>query len=219
MPMKGKTNSEIKQQLNLKKQRLEELFGVEFELIDSCINEDAPKDTTNPALWFMGKSISMMADADLVYFSKGWENATGCRIEHEIARAYNIKRLYFNNIRNNMDFQKIKECMTTISKMEVHKNFMLKQGHVLVADILSAEIGKLHAAIDKIIKDSDNEHIYKTRWEDIHELEEKIKTLESVRSKYASEKGLSFIKAIDEDIDRLRNQIHEIFKEMARRLD
>lgn len=29
-----------------------------------------------------------------VYFCKGWENARGCRIEHDIAVAYGLEALY-----------------------------------------------------------------------------------------------------------------------------
>ena len=96
IPMRGRTRDEIIYQMLMDKLRLEQMFDVEFELIESCTDEDAPKDITNPSLWFMGKAISMMADADLVYFSNGWEDATGCRIEQEIAEAYNVKRLYYN---------------------------------------------------------------------------------------------------------------------------
>jgi hypothetical protein len=217
--MKGRTTEDIKYQMTKDKQRLEQLFSVEFELIDSCINEDAPKDVANPALWFMGKSISMMADADLVYFSKGWEGATGCLIEQEIAKSYNVKRLYYNNVKNDVDFNKIFEHLNTISKMESNKKFMLSQGHIQVANALSTEIGKLHAEIEKIVNDSGNAHIYKTQWDGIHEAEDKIKILESLRDKYVGQKGFTFVAAIDEDIYRLRVQIFNFFKEMARRLD
>ena len=219
IPMKDRTTEDIKYQMTKEKQRLEQLLGIEFELIDSCIEEDAPADTTNPALWFMGKSISMMADADVVYFSKGWEGATGCLIEQEIAKTYNVKRLYYNNVRYDMDFNKIFAYLNHISKMESQKKFMLSQGHILVADAISTEIRKQYAAIEKMINDSGNEHIYKTQWDSIHEIEDRIKTLESIRNEYVGQKGFTFVSAIDEDIDRLRNQIFQIFKEMARRLD
>ena len=107
IPMKGRTTEDIKYQMIKEKQRLEQLLGIEFELIDSCIEEDAPEDTIHPALWFMGKSISMMADADLVYFSEGWEGATGCKIEQEIAKAYNIKWIYYSNVRYDLDLNEI----------------------------------------------------------------------------------------------------------------
>ena len=219
IPMKGRTTEDIKYQMTKEKQRLEQLLGIEFELIDSCIEGDAPEDTNHPVLWFLGKSISMMADADVVYFCKGWEGANGCKIEQEIAKTYNIKRLYYSNVRYDMDFNKIIKHLNEISKMESQKKFMLSQGHILVADTISTEIRKRYADIEKTIKDSGNEHIYKTQWDSIHEIEDRIKTLESIRNEYVGQKGFTFVSAIDEDIDRLRNQIFQIFKEMARRLD
>lgn len=44
-------------------------------------------------LWFIGKSIELLSSADLVYFSKGWENARGCRIEHACAVEYMLDRI------------------------------------------------------------------------------------------------------------------------------
>ncbi len=44
-----------------------------------------------PIVWYLGKSIMAMADVEAVYFLKGWENARGCKIEHEVAKQYGIK--------------------------------------------------------------------------------------------------------------------------------
>ena len=43
----------------------------------------------------LGKSISLMSDADLVVFAPGWEDARGCRIEHQVARDYGIQVSYY----------------------------------------------------------------------------------------------------------------------------
>lgn len=40
-------------------------------------------------LEFLGKSIMLMAKADVVYFCKGWSTARGCKVEYEAARLYN----------------------------------------------------------------------------------------------------------------------------------
>lgn len=37
-----------------------------------------------------GKSLELMADADVVYFAEGWQKARGCRLEYECARAYKV---------------------------------------------------------------------------------------------------------------------------------
>ena len=54
--------------------------------------KDAPHDAK--PLWFLGESIKMMAEADIVYFCKGWQNQRGCMIEHECATRYGKTCMY-----------------------------------------------------------------------------------------------------------------------------
>lgn len=42
----------------------------------------------------IAEAISKMADCDYVYFTKGWENSEGCKIEQEIANRYGMQRIY-----------------------------------------------------------------------------------------------------------------------------
>ena len=51
--------------------------------------QSAPADA-NP-LWFLGKSLELLAGADIAYFTKDWEEARGCRIEHTCALEYGIE--------------------------------------------------------------------------------------------------------------------------------
>lgn len=44
----------------------------------------------NPPVYFLSKSIERMAECHAVYFAEGWENARGCKIEHETAVAYGM---------------------------------------------------------------------------------------------------------------------------------
>ena len=37
------------------------------------------------------KEISKLAEADVAYFAPGWEDARGCRIEHQCAINYGIE--------------------------------------------------------------------------------------------------------------------------------
>lgn len=86
-PMKDKTDEEIKAERKLAIEKAQEVVGEEVEVIDSFF-ENAPHDAR--PLWFLGKSLELMAGADIVYFAKGWENARGCKIEHECAVQYGI---------------------------------------------------------------------------------------------------------------------------------
>ena len=45
-------------------------------------------------LCFLAKSLESMSLCDVAYFCKGWENARGCRIEHEAAKAYGLTIMY-----------------------------------------------------------------------------------------------------------------------------
>jgi len=81
-PMKGKTKEEIMQERKNIEDRLRGRQPAIF--IDSYFGEGTSK---NP-LDSLGKSISLMGDADLVIMARGWQKARGCRIEYEVARAY-----------------------------------------------------------------------------------------------------------------------------------
>lgn len=57
------------------------------EVIDSFFQE-APADAK--PLWYLAKSLELLATADVAYFAPGWENARGCRIENTCAVEYGI---------------------------------------------------------------------------------------------------------------------------------
>lgn len=50
-------------------------------------------------LCFLAKSLEYMSLCHAVYFAKGWENARGCRIEHEAATQYGLVKIYEEQIR------------------------------------------------------------------------------------------------------------------------
>ena len=85
-PMRDKTDGEIKSERNEIVKRVTERFG-EVEVIDSFF-ENAPHDAK--PLWFLGKSLEKLSEADIAYFAKGWESARGCKLEYECAKAYGI---------------------------------------------------------------------------------------------------------------------------------
>lgn len=87
-PMRGKTKLEILAVRQKAIESAERHFGEKFEIIDSYF-EDAPHDGNVP-LWHLGKSIMLLASADVAFFAKGWEEARGCRIENTCAIEYGI---------------------------------------------------------------------------------------------------------------------------------
>ena len=93
-PMKGKTNQEIEQERKKIIEKLRKYFG-EIEVIDSFF-KDAPHNAK--PLWFLGKSIELLSDADVIVLGKDWVNASGCRIERECAVQYGISVIYIENL-------------------------------------------------------------------------------------------------------------------------
>ena len=89
-PMKGKTDEEILKEREVAIEKARNILGEEVEVIDSFF-QSAPVDAK--PLWFLGKSLELLADADIAYFAKGWEDARGCVIEHECAVRYGIKSI------------------------------------------------------------------------------------------------------------------------------
>ena len=93
-PMKDKTNQEIEQERKKIIEKVERYFG-EIEVIDSFF-KDAPHDAK--PLWFLGKSLELLSNADAIVLGKGWKNSRGCRIEHECAVQYGISVIYIENL-------------------------------------------------------------------------------------------------------------------------
>lgn len=87
-PMKNKTNEEIKAERNYLINCAKKEYGDNVEAIDSFF-EDAPHDA-NP-LWYLGESIKKLSEADVAVFSKDWESARGCIIEHKCALEYGVE--------------------------------------------------------------------------------------------------------------------------------
>ena len=86
-PMGNKTIDEITEVRQNAIEHVEKLFNDEVKVLDSFMLDDIKgKDP----LWLLGKSIQIMAEADVVYFAKGWQEARGCRIEHECALSYEV---------------------------------------------------------------------------------------------------------------------------------
>ena len=88
-PMNGKTNEEIENERNYIIDRLRENECV--EIIDSFF-KDNPYEAS--PLWYLGESIKLMSEADVVFFCNGWQTARGCQIEHDCALEYGIDTMY-----------------------------------------------------------------------------------------------------------------------------
>lgn len=94
LPMKDKTDQEI---LEARKKAQEEiqkiLYNESLEFIDTWITEEPPHYLTDNSisLWYLGKSLEKLAEADVLYCSDNWHDYRGCVLEREAAKKYGIK--------------------------------------------------------------------------------------------------------------------------------
>lgn len=87
-PMRGKSDETILAERADAIQAAKDCLGEEVEVPDTWFGNFDGK-----ALEFLGKSIMMLAGADIAYFAPGWQDARGCRIENICAKEYGIHRI------------------------------------------------------------------------------------------------------------------------------
>lgn len=97
-PMAGKTDEEIAEARERAKAKLEEM-GYEFVntlFTDEWYSDEAMRErgVVQVPLCFLAKSLENMSLCHAAYFAKGWEQARGCRIEHDVATAYGLDIIY-----------------------------------------------------------------------------------------------------------------------------
>ncbi|MBR0411067.1 MAG: hypothetical protein IJI25_08715 [Eubacterium sp.] len=88
-PMKDKTEEEILKAREKAIATVKRGYGENVEIIDSYFADYNPDAGCVP-LKFLAKSLELLADADIAYFAKGWQDARGCRIENVCAKEYGI---------------------------------------------------------------------------------------------------------------------------------
>lgn len=97
-PMAGKTDEEI---IATREKAIKVLKSKGYELVNTLFTDEwynkenmEQSGVVQIPLCFLAKSLDHMSLCDAVYFCKGWENARGCRIEHEAAKAYGLEIIY-----------------------------------------------------------------------------------------------------------------------------
>ena len=91
-PMNGKKTQEIEYEREQFVKDLKKYLGEDINILDTIFHfaEDVP------SLVYLGRSLEVLAKADLAVFMDGWENARGCRIERQAAKDYGIPTLELN---------------------------------------------------------------------------------------------------------------------------
>ena len=90
-PMKGRTEENIRKSIEKMHRIAEIVFDQELEVIPSYIEHKPPQDT-NQAMWYLGESIKLMAQADYYIGIDYSDFFHGCAVENEIAARYGIQR-------------------------------------------------------------------------------------------------------------------------------
>ena len=92
VPMKGRTEDEIKASIQKMKKIAEVYEGEELELIDSYVEDNPPKDN-NQAIWYLGKSLEKLSQADVfIGIINAWR-WNGCAVEWEVAKWYDLNMI------------------------------------------------------------------------------------------------------------------------------
>jgi len=97
-PMAGKTDAEI---VATRERAVAALESAGYTVVNTLFTDDwyspdamKERGVVQIPLCFLAKSLENMSLCHAAYFCKGWENARGCRIEHEAAIAYGLEVIY-----------------------------------------------------------------------------------------------------------------------------
>ena len=96
-PMKCLTEAQIRAN---RQDAVEQIESLGCEVLDSVFDYESPEYTglKNKPLFYLAKSFELIASkADGVYFLKGWQEARGCRLEHDACIAYGVPVYYESN--------------------------------------------------------------------------------------------------------------------------
>ena len=97
-PLAGKSEEEI---IATCDKAIKALKEKGFEIVNTLFTDEwyskenmAERGVIQIPLCFLAKSLENMSLCHAAYFCKGWENARGCKIEHEAAKAYGLEIIY-----------------------------------------------------------------------------------------------------------------------------
>lgn len=97
-PMAGKTEVEI---IETRNRAVEALKREGYEIVNTLFTDEwyskesmKARGVVQIPLCFLANSLENMSLCHAAYFCKGWENARGCKIEHDAAKAYGLRIIY-----------------------------------------------------------------------------------------------------------------------------
>lgn len=90
-PMKNRKKEEIENTIELMKDTAKKELGNEVEFINTIVQDKPPYETNNQAIWYLGKSIEILSQCQVIICLKDIDNYNGCFIEKEIAKRYGLQ--------------------------------------------------------------------------------------------------------------------------------
>lgn len=88
-PMKGRTEENIRKSMEKMHRTAEAVFEEKLEVIPSYIEDHPPKDSRE-AVWYLGESIKLLAQADYFIGIEYAYEYKGCGVERGVAGEYGI---------------------------------------------------------------------------------------------------------------------------------
>nr|DAZ29559.1 MAG TPA: N-deoxyribosyltransferase [Caudoviricetes sp.] len=97
-PMGGKTQEEI---VETREHAIRALQDRGYKVVNTLFTDEwyskeamEARGVVQIPLCFLAKSLENMSLCHAAYFCRGWEQARGCRIEHEAAKSYGLEIIY-----------------------------------------------------------------------------------------------------------------------------
>lgn len=97
-PMAGKTEEEI---VATREKAVAALKAKGYEIVNTLFTDEwyssekmKERGVVQIPLCFLAKSLENMSLCHAAYFCKGWEQARGCRFEHDAAISYGLNVIY-----------------------------------------------------------------------------------------------------------------------------
>lgn len=97
-PMNGLTDEEIEK---TREKAIRHLERLGYKVLNTLFKDDwynsssmKERGVMNIPVYYLARSLESMSFCDVVYFCDGWEEARGCRIEHDVAEEYGLDIIY-----------------------------------------------------------------------------------------------------------------------------
>lgn len=97
-PMAGLTDEQI---IATRNKAISNLECMGYEVVNTFFQDEwyskesmTERGVVQIPVCFFAKSVENMSLCHTVYFCDGWEKARGCKLEHEVAKAYGLEIIY-----------------------------------------------------------------------------------------------------------------------------